>query len=280
MKMTSLQPISAAIAAGDRRGAIAAIDAALVGETGTSWQRELRKLADVCNDATPRFSVIAKGGNSKLPFMAFSSLPGIGFCPGAGDCLNWCYSFRAHRYPAAYARQAQNSILMQSEKGRESILAAIDSLRKGRDHVDFRLYVDGDFGSVADVQFWMDSLRDRPWLAAYGYSKSFAQLAAYNSVGDWPANYKLNLSSGHAHGDALLATIETLPITRGHFKAVAIGRKVRSTDHGDRQHQQELRDAYGAKAFTCPGKCGECTPKGHACGSDRFAGIDIIIAVH
>ena len=280
MKMTSLQPITAAIAAGDRPGAIRAIDTALRGETGPAWQRELRKLQLVCDDAAPRFSIIAAGGNSKLPFMAFSSLPGKGFCPGAGDCLNWCYSFRAHRYPAAYARQAQNSILMQSEKGRESILAAIDSLRKGRDRVDFRLYVDGDFGSVADVRFWMDALRNRPWLAAYGYSKSFVELCAYELVGTWPANYKLNLSSGHRHGTGMVASVETLPIARGHFKAVSIGRKVKSTDHGDRGHQRELRKAYGSKAFTCPGKCGTCTPTGHACGSERFKNIDIIIAVH
>jgi hypothetical protein len=26
--------------------------------------------------------------------------------------------------------------------------------------------------------------------------------------------------------------------------------------------------------------CGNCTKSGHACGSDRFNGVDIIIAVH
>ena len=279
--MDKLKPIMAAIAANKLLAAHIAIDAALEGETGTSWIRELRKLKSTIGGSNPRHSIIAKGGNSKLPFMAFSSLPGIGFCPGAGDCLNWCYSFRSHRYPAAFARQAQNSWLMAAKHRRQWILDDIDKLRKGRDHVDFRLYVDGDFQSVEHVTFWMDALRERPWLKAYGYSKSFQQLAAFNTVnGDWPTNYKLNLSSGHNASPALTAVVESLPITRGHFKAVAIGRKVKSTDHGDREHQQELRDAYGSKAFTCPGKCGECTPKGHACGSDRFAGIDIIIAVH
>ena len=51
------------------------------------------------------FSVFAAAGNMKLPFYAFSSLPGFD-CPGAGACLygeneftpdnfgkGWCYSF-------------------------------------------------------------------------------------------------------------------------------------------------------------------------------------------
>jgi len=63
------------------------------------------------------FSVFMAQGNSKLPFYAFSSLPGFD-CPGAGACLygdndftpdnfgkGWCYSFKGWRYPAAFFRQ-------------------------------------------------------------------------------------------------------------------------------------------------------------------------------
>ncbi len=63
---------------------------------------------------------LAKGGNSKLPFVSYSELP-MATCPGAGECAvgydayeydgsrgpgkkGWCYSFRAFRSPNAFAR--------------------------------------------------------------------------------------------------------------------------------------------------------------------------------
>ena len=100
MKMQTLQPIIAAVAAHDRDAATAAIAVALKNETGPAWRRDLFKLLEVFATGTPRFTVFARG-NSKLPFLAWSSLPGRGFCHGAGACLDFCYSFKAHRYPAA-----------------------------------------------------------------------------------------------------------------------------------------------------------------------------------
>lgn len=281
MKIHKLQDVALAIATGSAGAIDRAIDRALDGETGPHWVRDLSKLRDVARTGRPAFTIIAKG-NGKLPFFAFSSLPGRGFCPGAGACLEFCYSFRAWRYPAAFCRQAQNSILLQTAGGRAAILAALDkTTARAHGVADFRLYVDGDFGGLADVEFWMQALRDRPGLSAYGYSKSWKELLAFhNQGGEWPDNYRLNLSSGSVHADAIRRAIAALPITRGEFVAVSIGRKVKSADHGTRDHNKRLREAYGAKAFTCPGKCGECTPKGHACGSDRFKGLPIIIAVH
>ena len=281
MKILELQNVARAIASGERDAALAAIDAALAGETGAHWLRDLNKLRAVIETGEPAFTIIAKG-NGKLPFWAFSSLPGRGFCPGAGACLEFCYSFRAWRYPAAFCRQAQNAWLLQSAAGRRAILAALDKAT-ARQHgvADFRLYVDGDFRDLQDVEFWMEALRDRPGLSAYGYSKSWSELLAFhNQGGEWPDNYRLNLSSGSVHGAAVKDRIAALPITRGEFVAVNIGRKVKSSDHGRPDHNRELRAAFGRKAFTCPGKCGSCTPKGHACGSRRFAGLPIIIAVH
>ena len=276
MKFSNLQAIADRIAASDLTGAAEAIDTALVAETGTDWNKFLRRLQATLIDGRPRFSIFAADGNSKLPFVAFSSLPGRGFCPGAGDCLQFCYSFRAWRYPAAFCRQAQNAALLHTAGGRAAILAALDAF--GTDPRDFRLYVDGDFSDAADVAFWMAAIRQRPHLRTYGYSKSWAELLSF--AGEWPTNYKLNLSSGSRHPKSVENDVAALPIVRGRFVAVPVGRKVRAADHGDRAHQAALREVYGKKAFTCPGKCGACTPKGHACGSARFAGIDIIIAVH
>jgi len=53
---------------------------------GKGWQTAFAKLADTFADNNPRFSIFALGGNSKLPFVSFSSLPGV-TCPGAcGAC--------------------------------------------------------------------------------------------------------------------------------------------------------------------------------------------------
>jgi len=70
------------------------------------------------NNRDVPFSIFASGGNSKLPFVSFSTIPGA-TCPGAGECLDFCYSFKAWRYPAAFFRQLQNFHLMNSKEGRE-----------------------------------------------------------------------------------------------------------------------------------------------------------------
>lgn len=286
MKFSTLQGISRAIAKRDIEQARYLIQDALNGETGIHWQRDLSKLDQFLMDGEPRFKVLAKDGNSKLPFLAFSSLPGMGHCPGASEtgCLQFCYSFRAWRYPAAFCRQVQNTVLTQTLAGMELIANEIDKHKPDSGSIDFRLYVDGDFASAGSVMAWMRIIKQRPWLNTYGYSKSWAELLDYNreAGGDWPSNYTLNLSSGSLHNDKVKEQVKQLPITRGEFIAVSVGYKVRSDMHNDREHQKALRMAHGKRnSFTCPGKCGSCTKTGHACGAkDRFKGIDIIIAVH
>ena len=281
MNFTILQTISSAIAEQDRIQACSLINSALLTETGTHWKRDLLKLREVLLTNTPKFTILAKDGNSKLPFLAFSSLPGKGHCPGAGECLNFCYSFKAWRYPAAFCRQAQNSFLMQSYEGFKTIENAIDQHRPDTGIIDFRLYVDGDFSSVNNVSSWFNIIGNRPWLNTYGYSKSWNELISFSNWNSaLPDNYLLNLSSGSLHNNDVKDDVKKLSIVRGEFITVNVGYKVKSSMHNERKHQAVLRSTYGKKAFTCPGKCGTCTNKGHACGSDRFKGIDIIIAVH
>lgn len=241
-----------------------------------AWIREMGKLRDfIAGRVSAPWPIFKNDGNGKLPFAAFSSLPGV-TCPGAGDCLDWCYSFKAWRYPAAFARMAQNAWLMIHNPG--AIVEAFHAIP--HDIQTMRLYVDGDFASAADVTFWMELIRTRPSLDVYGYSKSFRELLAYQRDWPyWPKNYLLNLSGGHSHAIETIEQMKSLPITRGTFDAVSIGRKVKSSDHGTRDTNKAIR-AKAGKVFPCPGKCGSCTPKGHACGSDRFRGIPIVIAVH
>ena len=247
--------------------------------SGSGWQTNFNKLADVFANHAPKFSVFALGGNSKLPFVSFSTLPGV-TCPGAGDCINFCYSYRAWRYPAAFARMVQNAYLLRFAP---NVIADVFSLIAANrpNGFDFRLYVDGDFSGGSDVAFWMQLLHDTPNARAYGYSKSFAALLGYAVIGTWPTNYQLNISGGHNASKAMVDYVKALPITRGEFVAVSIGKKVKSNDHGTVATNAALRAAFpDTKIFPCPGTCGTCTGKGHACGMPSLKGITIAIAMH
>lgn len=290
MKLKNLDKLLDAAKRCDNQSAIDAIDNLLLSEGKPGWIRELNKLKAFLTTGGVQFSIFIKDGNIKQPFLSFSGLPGKGFCPGAGDCVNFCYSFRAWRYPAALCRQVQNTFLLNNQTGQSAILAALDKILATRkfqkmDRVDFRLYVDGDFRSVEDIHFWMTTLRNRPKIACYGYSKSFLELLGYDTAIDvtgdtWPDNYLLNVSGGHRHAQSIVNHVKRLPIARGSFVAVPVGHKVTSKDHGTSEHNKMLRAAYAGKAFTCPGRCGNCTPSGHACGSVKFRDLDIIIAIH
>lgn len=241
------------------------------------WQSNFEKLENVITSMQPAYSVFALNGNSKLPFVSFSSLPGV-TCPGAGDCLIFCYSFRAWRYPAAFMRQCQNAFLLRHNQPAivQALQAANDTF-KGQSY-DVRLYVDGDFSSANDVSFWFDTIKAFPLAKVYGYSKSFAEILAYE--GEYPSNYMLNISGGHNASLETVEKVKALPITRGEFIAVSIGRKVKGNEHGTPDINKALRDSFKIKAFPCPGTCGTCTGKGHACGMQALKGVPIIIAMH
>ena len=230
------------------------------------------------------FSIFASGGNSKLPFVSFSTIPGA-TCPGAGECLDFCYSFKAWRYPAAFFRQLQNFHLMNSKKGREIIAEEFKNLKlkKGKSFLNLRLYVDGDFKNLNELTFWMNLLFLRPEIKAYGYSKSWQEFLTYDAMNlTFPENYKLNLSSGSIYGEDIKEKMNALPCTRGEFIAVEIDKRYDAPIGArTRRYNKAVKDSLGDKrAFICPGLCGSCTPNGHACGSDRFNNVKIAIATH
>jgi hypothetical protein len=245
-------------------------------------------------DAGKMPPVFAKG-NGKLPFFAFSSLAGLD-CPQAGACLyldgdeanevgsGFCYSFKAWRYPAAFFRQLVNSLRLRTEAGRAEIVKAWFELPRGR---TVRLYVDGDFADPQILAFWMRLCFARPDLEVYGYSKSWRLLLSHDkaSGGIWPRNYLLNLSSGGSGTEAEKAAVAALPIARGEFIAVPTlrdhGKAYQSRKHaGFGAYQADVKEQSGRKVFVCSGRCGDCTPSGHACGSEKFRGIPIAIGIH
>ena len=236
------------------------------------WKAGFDKFIKLIDTGIIQWTVIKEDGNSKLPFYAFSVLPAV-TCVGAGDCLEYCYSFKAWRFPDAFFRQAQNTLLMRFDLN--SIKRAFHSIPHG---MDFRLYVDGDFSNQSDVTFWFSMLDSRPDIDAYGYSKSFELIL--NHKGEYPTNYMLNISSGHNSNEETIAKVKQLSITRGDFVAVSIGRKVKSKDFGTKPINDAIRLNSPTKVFPCPGKCGSCTGKGHACGLSAMRGVTIAIAIH
>ena len=176
-------------------------------------RRSLTLMANGLETGKPWSTVIVRDGNKKLPFAAFSVVP-IFTCPGAGPCAAFCYSLKAWQYPAALARQLQNTLLIKFCP--ELIEAAFMKLPQG---TTFRLYVDGDFDSAETVDFWFRVINRRPDVRVYGYSKSWDLLAART----FPANYWLNLSSGGKHQKTTAAELGENPQTRGEFLAIETG---------------------------------------------------------
>lgn len=245
-------------------------------------------------DRGERPAVFAEG-NGKLPFFAFSSLPGID-CPQAGACLyrdgkessglmtGFCYSFKCWRYPDAFMRQLVNSLRLRTESGRAEIVASWFALPKGS---TVRLYVDGDFASPEILSFWMRLCVARPDLQVYGYSKSWRLLLDHDkaSGGIWPRNYLLNLSSGGSGTEQEKLAVSRLAIARGEFIAIATlkdhGKAYQSRKNaGFVAYREDVKTQAGRKVFVCSGRCGDCTPSGHACGSEKFRGIPIAIGIH
>ena len=244
---------------------------------GGHWLKYSDKLVNWLNDTTqkPFFTVFAEG-NVKLPFFAFSVLP-IVTCPGAGGCADFCYSLKAWRYPSAFFRQVQNTVMVLEQN--THLDSAFLSLKQ---NTTVRLYVDGDFDSIETVRYWFALCNKRSDLAVYGYSKSWFELLAVPKD-ELPNNYKLNLSSGSNHSEGTRDAVQDLSITRGEFIAVNIP-KVLQGKYSTPEYKQAVREGGQAigieKAFVCPGRCGTCTKTEHACGSDRFQGIPVLIGIH
>ena len=212
---------------------------------------------------------VFKIGNSKLPFLNFSTLP-IVTCAGSGECEIYCYSLKAWRYPSAFLSQVQNTLLMFNFNIIETELNKIinKSKFKNLDKIDFRLYVDGDFSNIKDLKNWMKLLKKNSKINTYGYSKSlnlFLQLV--DSKFNFPKNYVLNLSNGGIY-DSLKKFLINESFVRGNFTAVK----------GDKK---TIRKHFKNKIFICPGDCGSCTNIGHECGNmDVFQNMEIVIPIH
>ena len=235
-----------------------------------------------------------KIGNSKLPFLSWSTLPGVN-CPGALECWlkgkGYCYSLNAFMYPAAFFRMLQNTVLERSKWGRAYITNELNNLLnspqfKEREYVTLRLYVDGDFKSLKLLKFWLEIAKNNPKLNIYGYSKSLHLFAELVRTGyEFPKNYVLNGSDGGKfYGGTDHNLIKEQNFYRGEFIAVKVGKPASSINRTKFERQEIRKQFKGQKVFICPGQCGTCTSiekTPHACGNnDQFAGVQIAIPLH
>lgn len=244
-----------------------------------TWKYWLSRFAAALDAGRLPHDIFKAEGNRKLPFYAFSTLPII-TCPGAGACGGidaegaapnlkkaFCYSLRAWRYPAAFLRQLQNTLLLRHD--RRAIIEAFKAIPEG---ATLRLYVDGDFDSEPTAIFWLNLLRQRLDIACYGYSKSWRILEKLAAA--VPANYALNLSSGGLDDSTpgFRERMRAMPFVRGDFLALPIrGKFARGFKrYSDPRYHRAVREAAAAagigKVFSCPGQCGTCIGAGHACG--------------
>lgn len=230
--------------------------------------------------------------NSKIPFVNYSNSP-ISNCPGADSCLTFCYSLNSFRFPAPFTRWAINSIIEQErpEIIHQALIdykrkRSIKKLIKNQGHLDFRLFADGDFKDLNALYNWMDFLKQHPDIKAYAYSKSwtlFIQAIKERGANYFPDNFILNLSSGGRFHN-LKDIMKTFNFVRGEFVSIQIDKLVNPHKMTKAQKQDIRKRAYKMghkKVFICPGVCGSCTSRGHACGDNkRFNDFTIITPVH
>ena len=265
----------------DLKGCIKYLDQNI--KSGVDWIKYSTKFKTFLNDIlNNRFDnipfTILKQGNKKLSYLSFSTLP-VATCPGAKECLTYCYSLKSWRYPATFFGQCQNTLLMKYNF--EIIANALYKYNKKAKlkniKLDFRLYVDGDFKTMNNLINWMSLLKTCKHINSYGYSKSKHLFLELNNQGfKYPDNYKLNLSNGSKF-DFLDNDLLKLDFVRGKFTAFKFDKKVNVFDLTTDQ-KKTLRSSFKNKVFICPGICDTCTNKGHFCGSNN--NLEVVIPVH
>ena len=98
---------------------------------------------------------------------------------------------------------------------------------------------------------------------------------------EFPNNYKFNISSGSKYeylkNDKTILNNKSY---RGNFISFDLNGKRIKTTKRTKEQNKTIRQAFDNKVFICPGICNTCTSVGHACGSEKFNNIDIVIPIH
>ena len=98
---------------------------------------------------------------------------------------------------------------------------------------------------------------------------------------EFPNNYKFNVSLGgkfdYLKNDKIILKNKCY---RGNFISFDLSGQRIKADKTTKEHKKQIRSSFKNKVFICPAFCNTCTSIGHACGSDKFKNIDIIIPIH
>lgn len=170
------------------------------------WHKEAEMFVDYLHTGRPFHPILTYG--SKDASFGFSTLPLL-TCPGAGECVAWCYSLKSWRYPESFFRQMQNfDLLRRAHHDREVSELFEDEIQNLPEEEHIRLYRDGDFQDANDVLFWIalaEQFQDRMF---WGWTKAFdAVRQAFEIGSEIPRGFRLRLSGNgrvHPPGDLLL----------------------------------------------------------------------------
>jgi hypothetical protein len=261
---------------------------------GGAWPQMLNEAADwlAGGSGKPYWGTFGLG-NTKLPFYEWSVVA-AGTCPGAGACLNFCYSIKFWFRIDVFRRQLMNTILFRFHPDvvREEFMK-LDF--EGVKYPFMRLHVHGDFqGTDPDVgvrrnpgdenfksvDFWMETIAARPEVNVYAYSKSWELLLDYDrrNNGEWPKNFILNLSSGSKYGEDMRQRMSKLSCTRGDFVAIDLSKEeaklVHEIEVGEIKKSAVLQEFLRMRAEMQAQKREEALAKGKKVGKIKKVGFE------
>jgi hypothetical protein len=123
------------------------------------------------------------------------SLPSVLTCPGAGECLHFCYSKKASiQYPNARNSRLRNYHFTKDE----SFVSTLSEYLNKRSEPIVRVHTDGDFYSQEYLNKWIEIAKASPNKRFYGYTKSFK--LDFSAL---PSNMKVIQSYGSTYDDLI-----------------------------------------------------------------------------
>jgi hypothetical protein len=151
-------------------------------------------------------------GNLKLHRILTLNLPTIYTCPGALDCIRWCYGTRPeNRFPRTL-RSRQRNLEMTKRQDFSDILKVVISIAKNFKVTIVRPHEAGDFYNQEYLNTWLTVMKLNQEMKFYAYTRS-----AHLDFTTKPKNFNLLYSTGGKYdsmipdGSRVCTTFENKP---------------------------------------------------------------------